>query len=72
MLLALVGAGLVVGAVWRYDSALPSETPSGIAVYNDIEDSSVHLRALVSAEPDERSTSVRYRLSVREVMTDDG
>ncbi|MFQ6020321.1 MAG: DUF4131 domain-containing protein, partial [Dehalococcoidia bacterium] len=67
LLLAAAGCGLLVAAVWRYDSALPSDTPTGIATYNDA-DEPTRFRALVVNEPDERRTSVRYRLSAREVL----
>jgi prolyl-tRNA editing enzyme YbaK/EbsC (Cys-tRNA(Pro) deacylase) len=69
LLLAAAGCALLVTAVWRYDSALPPATPGGIAVYNDSAEPA-RFRALVVSEPDERPTSVRYRLSTREVLVD--
>ncbi|MBI1885615.1 MAG: DNA internalization-related competence protein ComEC/Rec2 [Chloroflexi bacterium] len=62
--LAVLGALLVFTAAWRYDSSLPAGPPA-VARYND--GGVVRFRALVTGEPDERASSVRYRLSVREL-----
>lgn len=63
---AVLAAACVVGGAWRYDSTLPSTEPQGIARHNGGE--AVRFRAVVSSEPDERDTSVRLRLSAREVF----
>jgi competence protein ComEC len=63
--LIALGAALIFAAAWRYDSTAPPDTPSGIARQND--EDAVRFRALVAAEPDERGSTVRYRLAVREV-----
>ena len=70
LLLSAVGVGLVIAAAWRYDSSLPPDQPAGIAAYND--GPALRFRALVNGEPDERRTSVLYRLSAREVLTEEG
>ncbi len=69
--LALIAAGfvLVFAAGWRYESTMPQ--PSHIAFLNCKEDTPelckpVRLRAVVTDEPDEQGSSLRYRLSVRE------
>ena len=59
-------AALLIGGAWRYDATLPPIEPQGIATYNDGE--AVRFRAVVSGELDERGTSVRLRLSAREVF----
>jgi len=69
--LALIAAAsaLVFAAGWRYESTVSQ--PSPIARFN-CEDKSpdpcetVRLRAVVTDEPDEQGSSLRYRLSVRE------
>ena len=65
---AALVAALLVGGAWRHDATLPRQwrEPQGIARYNDGE--AVRFRAVVSGEPDERGTSVRLRLSAREVF----
>jgi competence protein ComEC len=63
---ATLVAALLVGGAWCYDAALPATQPQGIARYNDRP--AVRFRAVVSGEPDERGTSVRLRLSAREVF----
>ncbi len=63
--LVALGAAFIFTAAWRYGSTAPLDTPSGIARQNDGD--AVRFRALVSAEPDERGSTVRYRLAVREV-----
>jgi competence protein ComEC len=65
-----LGAALIFGAAWRYDSTTPPDTPSGIARWND--DEAVRFRALVAGEPDNRGNTVRYRLDVREMYRDGG
>jgi len=70
LLAVAVAAAFIVTVAWRYQSTLPPETPSGIALYND--GNAVRFRALVTGEPDESLTAVRYRLSTRELLTDDG
>ncbi len=67
-LLAAFGALLVVAGAWHYNSSQPSDEPGGVAAYNNSQ--AVALRAVVSEEPDERESSSRLRLSVREVLTD--
>jgi len=67
--LVALGAALIFAATWRYDSTAPPNTPSGIARRND--DDAVRFRALVAAEPDDRGSTVRYRLAVREVYWGD-
>ncbi|MGQ9573115.1 MAG: ComEC/Rec2 family competence protein [Dehalococcoidia bacterium] len=68
VLWAALAAGLVVSGAWLYQSSLPSAEPQGIARYND--GPAVTFRAVVSGEPDERSSSLRLRLSAREVLVD--
>ena len=63
--LIALGAALIFAAAWRYDSTAPPDMPSGVARQNDGD--AVRFRALVAAEPDERGSTVRYRLAVREV-----
>jgi competence protein ComEC len=65
---AALVAALLVGGAWCYDAALPRQwrEPQGIASYND--GPAVRFRAVVSGEPDERGTSLRLRLSAREVF----
>ena len=65
LVLIALGAAIIFAAAWRYDSTAPPDTPSGIARRND--EDAVLFRALVAAEPDERGSTVRYRLAVREV-----
>jgi competence protein ComEC len=65
---AVLAAVVLVGGAWCYDSTLPPADPGGIANYNDGE--TTRFRALVSGEPDERGSSVRLRLSTREVLVD--
>ena len=72
-----LGAALIVAAAWRFDSTAPPDTPSGIASFNcrsedessgNSEDcSDILFRAVVAAEADDRGSTVRYRLAVREV-----
>ncbi len=62
--LIALGAILIFAASWRYDSTAPPDTPSGIAQLNDGPD--VRFRALVADEPDDRGSTVLYRLAVRE------
>ncbi|MEX0800218.1 MAG: DNA internalization-related competence protein ComEC/Rec2 [Dehalococcoidia bacterium] len=62
--LVALGATLVFAALWRYDSTMPPDMPAGIARWNDGE--SVRFRAVVSDEPDDRGSTARYRLTVRE------
>ena len=69
LLWAAMAAGLVVGGAWLYQSSLPSGEPQGIALHND--GPAVRFRAVVSGEPDERGSSLRLRLSTREVLVDD-
>jgi competence protein ComEC len=76
LLWAAMAAALLVGGAWLYQSSLPSVEPQGIATYNidpDIESDAkpVRFRAVVSGEPDERGSSLRLRLSAREVLVDD-
>ena len=68
--LALIAAGcaLIFVATWRYESTIPETSP--IARFND--GASVHLRAIVSAEPDDRSSSRLYRLEVQESYSEGG
>lgn len=61
-----LAAALIATAAWRFDSTLPPETATGLAAYNDGE--AVRFRALVTAEPDQGTTTARYRLSAREVF----
>jgi len=68
LLWAAMAAGLLVGGAWLYQSSLPSGEPQGIALYND--GSAVRFRAVVSGEPDGRGSSLRLRLSAREVLID--
>jgi competence protein ComEC len=68
LLWAVAAAGLLVGGAWLYQSSLPSAEPQGIALYND--GAAVRFRAVVSGEPDERGSSLRLRLSAREVLAD--
>jgi competence protein ComEC len=70
MLLAALGALVVVGGAWHYESSQPPDAPEGLAVYNDGQ--AVAFQAVVSDEPDERASSTRLRLSIREVLTEDG
>jgi competence protein ComEC len=63
---AAMAAALLVGGAWLYQSSLPSGEPQGIALYND--GPAVSFRAVVSGEPDERGSSLRLRLSAREVL----
>lgn len=65
LVLVALGVALVFAAAWRYDSTTPPGTPTGIARWNDGDE--VRFRALVTAEPDDRGATVRYRLVVREV-----
>jgi competence protein ComEC len=65
---AVVAALLLVAGAWYYDSTLPPAEPGGIAAYN--EGDADTFRAVVSGEPDERGSSVRLRLWVREVLVD--
>jgi competence protein ComEC len=64
--LAALGAALIFSAAWRYDATVPSGAPAGIARLNDGPETT--FRALVSAEPEDRGATVRYRLAVREVL----
>jgi hypothetical protein len=68
LLWAAMAAGLLVGGAWLYQSSLPSGEPQGIALYND--GAAVRFRAVVSGETDERGSSLRLRLSAREVLVD--
>ncbi len=68
-LIGLLAAGLFVGGAVRYVDQQPPEEPAGIAVNNDAD--AVHIRALVSDEPDVRGASQRVRLSMRELLVDD-
>jgi len=77
LLWAAMAAALLVGGAWLYQSSLPSAEPQGIATYNvdpDVESDAepVHFRAVVSGEPDERRSSLRLRLSAREVLDEEG
>ncbi len=63
---AVLAAAVLVAGAWRYDATLPPSQPQGIARYNDGD--AVRFRAVVSGEPDERGTSVRLHLSVRQVF----
>jgi len=74
---AMLVAIMLVGGAWQYDATLPPAEPQGIASYNcpsdqhdDCDRPLVRFRAVVSGEPDERGSSVRLRLSVREVSVD--
>ncbi|MDP2949327.1 MAG: ComEC/Rec2 family competence protein, partial [Chloroflexota bacterium] len=67
LLWAALGAVLLVGGAWLYQSSLPSAEPQGIARYND--GPALRFRALVSGEPDERGSSLRLRLSARQVLS---
>jgi len=75
LLWAAMAAALLVGGAWRYQSSLPPAEPQGIARYN-VEPTAtptptpVSFRAVVSGEPDERGSSLRLRLSAREVLLD--
>ena len=84
LLWAAMAAGLLVGGAWLYQSSLPSAEPQGIARYNikatvtptvtptvQPTPTPVRFRAVVSGEPDERGSSLRLRLSTREVLVDD-
>jgi len=66
VLWAATAAALLVGGAWLYQSSLPSAEPQGIAHYND--GPAVRFRAVVSGEPDERGSSLRLRLSARELL----
>jgi hypothetical protein len=68
LLWAAMAAAFLVGGAWLYQSSLPSGEPQGIAGYND--GPTVHFRAIVSGEPDERGSSLRLHLSAREVLSD--
>jgi len=68
LLWAAMAAALLVGGAWLYQSSLPSAEPQGIATHND--GHTVRFRAVVSDEPDERGSSLRLRLSAREVLVD--
>jgi competence protein ComEC len=68
LLWAAMAAALLVGGAWLYQSSLPSADPQGIAQFNDKD--AVTFRAVVSGEPDERGSSLRLRLSAREVLVD--
>jgi len=68
LLWAAMAAALLVGGAWLCQSSLPSGEPQGIALYND--GPAVRLRAVVSGEPDERGSSLRLRLSAREMLAD--
>ncbi len=71
--LALIAAGatLIFAAGWRYDSTIPERSP--LARLNCEQQGShcppARFRAVVSAQPDERGASRQYRLSVREVYS---
>lgn len=67
-LLPLVFALILLGG-WRFESTQPSETPKGVAVYNDSD--AIRLKGVVAAEPEENGRSLRYRLDVREVLAVD-
>ncbi len=54
--LIALGAALIFGASWRYESTVPPDAPTGIAQQNDSEP--VHFRALVVSEPDDRGGTV--------------
>jgi len=68
LVLIAAGCALMFIATWRYESTIPETSP--IARFNDGE--SVHLRAIVSAEPDDRSSSRLYRLEVQESYSKGG
>ncbi len=68
LLWAATAAALLVGGAWLYQSSLPSADPQGIALHND--GPAVRFRTVVSGEPDERGSSLRLRLSVRELLVD--
>ncbi len=75
LLWAAMAAALLVSGAWLYQSSLPSAEPQGIARYNvdperDSDAEPVHFRAVVSGEPDERGSSLRLRLSARDVLID--
>ncbi len=68
LVLIATGVALVFTAAWRYESTTPSQSPTGVARYNDGQP--VRLRAVVDAEPDDRGTSRLYRLQVREAFVE--
>jgi competence protein ComEC len=68
-LLVLLCGGIFVGGLLRFQAGEPPAQPAGIAVFNDT-DAPVSFRALVTDDPDERTSSLRIRLAVREVLQD--
>jgi competence protein ComEC len=73
LLWATTATALLVGGAWLYQSSLPSAEPQGIAQLNVDRDVAsdaepVRFRAVVSGEPDERGSSLRLRLTAREVL----
>jgi competence protein ComEC len=68
-LLAVICAGLFVGGLLRFQADEPPSQPTGIAVFNDT-DAPVSFRALVTDDPDEKTSSLSIRLAAREVLQD--
>src|SRR3990170_1769850 len=69
LVLIAAGVALIFTAAWRYESTTPSQSPTGVARFNDGKPD--RLRAVVDAEPDDRGASRLYRLQVHEAYVDD-
>ena len=67
-LIVLLCTALFAGGVLRFDAGRPPEQPIGIAQYNDGD--AVQFRALVTGDPEEKTSSVSLRLQAREVLQD--
>ncbi|MGD0765296.1 MAG: DNA internalization-related competence protein ComEC/Rec2 [Dehalococcoidia bacterium] len=67
-LVALLCAALFSGAVLRFDAGSPTDQPAGIARYNDGD--AVQFRALVTGDPEEKTSSVSLHLQARQVLQD--
>ncbi len=66
-LLVLLCSGIFVGGLLRFQADEPPTQPVGIAVFNDT-DAPVSFRALVTDDPEERTSSLRIRLAAKEVL----
>jgi len=68
-LLAVLCAGLFAAGMLRFQADETPSQPTGIAVFNDT-DAPVSFRALVTDDPDEKTSSLSIRLAAREVLQD--
>ncbi len=66
--IVLLCAALFAGGILRFDAGRPPDQPTGIAQYNDGD--AVQFRALVTGDPEDKTSSVSLRLQAREVLQD--